>query len=105
MVLLHVLTRGETPGEIEAGVREAREWLEATAAEFRAAGHPATVRVHVGDPVREILQVASEENVTLIAIGTVGKNWFREVLVGSTTLGVVRNGRYPVLVLRNSRDI
>ena len=55
--------------------------------------------------MHEILAVASEENVTLIAIGTVGKNWFREILVGSTTLGVVRNGRYPVLVLRNSRDI
>ena len=37
--------------------------------------------------MHEILAVASEENVTLIAIGTVGKNWFREILVGSTTLG------------------
>jgi nucleotide-binding universal stress UspA family protein len=54
--------------------------------------------------VHENLPVASEENVTLIAIGTVGKNWFREILVGSTTPGVVRNGRHPVLVLRNHRE-
>ena len=97
--------RGRDPyDEIEAGVQEARKRLEAITAEFRGAGHPVTVRVHVGDPVHENLPVASEENVTLIAIGTVGKNWFREILVGSTTPGVVRNGRHPVLVLRNHRE-
>jgi hypothetical protein len=50
-------------------------------------------RVHIGDPVHEIIDLAREENATLIAIGTVGKNRLREVMVGSTTLGVVRNGK------------
>jgi nucleotide-binding universal stress UspA family protein len=101
VILVHVVTKGETVAEIDAHVREARERLESISEGLKAAGHRVFPRVHIGDPVHEILDLAREENATLIAIGTVGKNWLREVMVGSTTLGVVRNGTRPVLVLRS----
>jgi len=50
--------------------------------------------------VNGIFRLAREEDATLIAVGTVGKNWLREILMGSTTLGVVRHADRPVLVLR-----
>ena len=100
VILAHVVTKGETEEEIEGYVKEARERLETISEGFRAAGHRASLRVHVGDPVNGILRLAREEDATLIAIGTVGKNWLKEILMGSTTLGVVRHANRPVLVLR-----
>ncbi|MDD1664988.1 MAG: universal stress protein [Methanomicrobiales archaeon] len=100
LILVHVVTKGETRAEIDARVSDARERLEGIAKGMRAAGHRVSPRVHIGDPVHEILSLASEENATLIAMGTVGKNWMRELMVGSTTKSVVRNANRPVLVLR-----
>jgi nucleotide-binding universal stress UspA family protein len=100
VILMHVVTKGETREEIENHVKEARVKLQGVADEFRATGHEPSLRVHVGDPVDEILHLAREEDVTLIAIGTVGKNWLKEILMGSTTLNVVRHANRPVLVLR-----
>ena len=100
VILAHVVTKGETEDEIEGYVEDAREKLGRMSEEFRAGGHRVSFRVHVGDPVNGILRLAREEDATLIAIGTVGKNWLKEVLMGSTTLGVVRHANRPVLVLR-----
>ena len=100
LILMHVVTKGETKGEIEGHVRDARVKLERVSEGFSASGHRVSLRVHVGDPVDEILHLAREENVTLIAVGTVGKNWLKEILMGSTTLGIVRHANRPVLVLR-----
>jgi nucleotide-binding universal stress UspA family protein len=100
LILAHVVTKGETEDEIEANVKAAKVKLEGVADGFRAPGHQVTIRVHVGDPVNGILRLAREEDATLIAIGTVGKNWLKEILMGSTTLGIVRHANRPVLVLR-----
>lgn len=100
VILMHVVTKGETKEEIESHVKEARGKLERISEGFRASGRQPSLRVHVGDPVDEILHLAREEDVTLIAMGTVGKNWLKEVLMGSTTLNVVRHANRPVLVIR-----
>ncbi|MDD1670937.1 MAG: universal stress protein, partial [Methanomicrobiales archaeon] len=100
VILAHVVTKGETEDEIEGHVKDARGRLERMSGEFKARGYQVSTRVHVGDPVNGILRLAREEDVTLIAVGTVGKNWLKEILMGSTTLGVVRHADLPVLVLR-----
>jgi nucleotide-binding universal stress UspA family protein len=100
LILLHVVTKGETETEIEGNVRDAGAKLEKLAEGFRAEGHQVSTRVQVGDPVDEILRLAEREDVTLIAVGTVGKNWLKEILMGSTSLNVVRHANRPVLVLR-----
>jgi nucleotide-binding universal stress UspA family protein len=100
LILMHVAAKGRTPEETEERVRDATAKLERISEKFRAAGHRVSTRVHVGDPVDEIQRVARVEDATLIAMGTVGKNWLTEILMGSTTLGVVRHASRPVLVLR-----
>jgi nucleotide-binding universal stress UspA family protein len=104
LVLLHVAPKGGTPEETGGRVSEATAKLEGIAAEFRALGHRVSPRVHVGDPVGEILRVARVEDPTVIAMGTVGKNWLTEILFGSTTLGVIRHANLPVLVIRTPHD-
>ncbi len=100
VVLEHVVSKGETPEEIEASVSEARKKLEDMGQEFSSKSIIAKTYVHVGDPSQEINSAAEKEDVSLIAMARHGKGWFRELLVGSTTFAVVRNAKRPVLVVK-----
>jgi nucleotide-binding universal stress UspA family protein len=53
-----------------------------------------------GKAYREILGVATEENVDLIVMGVHGRNALDLMLFGSTTNQVVRRATCPVLTLR-----
>jgi nucleotide-binding universal stress UspA family protein len=44
-----------------------------------------------------------EENVSLIVMSAYGTDWFREMLIGSTTFTVVRRTRKPILVFRSGQ--
>jgi len=100
VVLVHVVTKGETHEEIEANVSEAKKRLEDIRKEFISAGLKAKAHVHVGNPVEEIVAAAEEEDVSLIAMSTRGDGWFRELLLGSTTYDVARNVKRPALIVR-----
>jgi len=56
--------------------------------------------LRTGIPFRVVLDVAEEEDVCLIVLGSHGKSALREVLTGSTFENVVRMSRRPVLVVR-----
>jgi nucleotide-binding universal stress UspA family protein len=51
-----------------------------------------------GSPVEVILRTAEREKVTLIAMASSGKGMAREFIVGSTSLGVIRNSSIPVMI-------
>jgi nucleotide-binding universal stress UspA family protein len=57
-----------------------------------------------GIPFRETLQVAEEEAVGLIVLGSYGHSAIQELLVGSTFENVARLSRQPVLVVRCRAD-
>ncbi len=100
MVLLNVVNKGETNEEIEENVNEARRKLGDIKDELGRAGFMVKEHVRVGNLPEEIISTAEDENVSLIAMSTHGKGWFRELLVGSTTCAVVRRAKRPVLVVR-----
>jgi nucleotide-binding universal stress UspA family protein len=56
--------------------------------------------LELGKPSLEIVRVAEEERVALIAMGTHGHGFVRGVLLGSVTHDVVRHAPVPVLVLK-----
>jgi nucleotide-binding universal stress UspA family protein len=60
----------------------------------------ATVKVTVGKPAEEILQVARDEAVDLIVMGTHGRTGLRHVLLGSIAETVVRTAPCPVLTVK-----
>jgi nucleotide-binding universal stress UspA family protein len=59
------------------------------------------IRVETGVPHEEILRVASEEKVDLIAMGKRGLGLIDRVLIGSTALKVLRNSEWPVLAVKD----
>jgi nucleotide-binding universal stress UspA family protein len=60
----------------------------------------ATVKVTLGKPAEEILQVARDEAVDLIVMGTHGRTGLRHVLLGSIAETVVRTAPCPVFTVK-----
>ena len=60
--------------------------------------------VSVGSPADQILKAAARHRSDLIVMGAQGLTGARRVLIGSTTLGVLRRTRIPVLVVPGSGD-
>ena len=60
----------------------------------------AEFRVVVGEPSREIVRLADEQDAGLIVMSTHGHTGLKRVLSGSVTERVVRRAPCPVLVIR-----
>jgi nucleotide-binding universal stress UspA family protein len=65
---------------------------------------PVRVIQRIGRPVPTILAKVAALKPDLIVIGSHGHNAAYDLLVGSTTSGVIRNSRCPVLVVPIPRD-
>ncbi len=100
VILVHVVSRGETEGEIEEEVRAAKDRLETIAGILAPQGIGVRTIVRTGNPATEIARIADEEDVSVIWMSSHGKGWFRELLLGSTACSVAMNARRPVLVVR-----
>lgn len=103
VILLNVVSRGETPSDIEKGIEEAERQLEAIGKTLTGRGIKVRTMVRTGDPGSEIIQVAEKEGVSVIWISSLGKGWFRELLLGSTAHTVAMNARQPVIIIRTSK--
>jgi nucleotide-binding universal stress UspA family protein len=61
-------------------------------------GMKAKHRVHVGVTYQEILNVANEEQISLIIMGTHGRSFTKRALLGSITQNVLRRTSIPLLI-------
>ena len=77
-----------------------RRYLEDLQAELRALG--LTVRTHLamGDPSSELVRVAEEQDVDLVAMSTHGHRFLSDVIHGATADRVRHLLKVPVLLLR-----
>lgn len=57
-------------------------------------------RLLKGDPAKEILHLANEENASLIVMGTHGRTGLMRLLMGSVAEEVVRKANCPVLTIK-----
>lgn len=88
-------------GEIERNLKEESEQeLTAIAEELKQSGLEAKTRIETGVPLREILRIAEEEDVSLIVLGSHGRSNIEEMLLGSVSEKVVRKCKKPVLVVK-----
>jgi nucleotide-binding universal stress UspA family protein len=57
------------------------------------------ILIRLGNPVEEILKVADEENCDVIVLGTHGKGFLKQTLLGSVSGSVLIRTRKPVFVI------
>ncbi len=77
---------------------EASTYLNRIAGRLRKKGVKVSTITMPGDPGRTILDVAGEQKVGLIMIGTHGRSGLRRLVFGSVTEFVIKHSELPVLV-------
>lgn len=102
VVLVHVISRGETHAEIQFSLEDAKEKLGVLEKDLHDAGLMVKTHIRLGRPPDEINLLAEEDNASLIVMSSHGKTMFQEMLVGSTTLGTAIHAKRPLLVIRYS---
>jgi nucleotide-binding universal stress UspA family protein len=86
-------------------IKDDRAYLERTCADLEARGFPTRARLAMGDPATELVRVANEEHVDLIAMSTHGHRFLNDLLRGSTADRVRHNVTVPVLMIRAVKDL
>ena len=77
-----------------------RRYLDQLHADLTARGHKVETRLAMGDPANELIRVAEEADVDLIAMSTHGHRFIADVLFGTTVTKVRHLVKIPVLLLR-----
>lgn len=78
--------------------------LEGLAARLRKAGTPdVDIELRYGSPFEEIRQVVQERNVHLVAMGSQGRGYMKELFLGSVSHNVARHAEVPLLLIPASR--
>jgi nucleotide-binding universal stress UspA family protein len=81
-------------------IRDDRAYLERLCEEMVQRGFQTRARLAMGDPATELVKVADEESVDLIAMSTHGHRFLNDLLRGSTADRVRHNVEIPVLMVR-----
>ncbi len=103
LLLLNVVSKGETEEEIEANVALAREKINEQFLELSNEGISVKAQVVVGHPVEAIRYEAEMQDVSLIAISSQGAVAIKKGRIGSTAYDVANSASRPVLILRRSK--
>jgi nucleotide-binding universal stress UspA family protein len=81
-------------------IRDDREYLQRLCQELVEHGFEARARLAMGDPATELVKVAIDESVDLIAMSTHGHRFLNDLLRGSTADRVRHNVEIPVVMVR-----
>jgi len=77
-----------------------RAYLDGLQSELSAKGLRVTTQLAMGDPSDELIRVATERQVDLIAMSTHGHRYFSDLIHGTTADRVRHLVKVPVLLLR-----
>jgi len=111
IVLVHVFVEPPSYGEASFPVdsvwqviESARKWveqeLEKWADAARENGISVRTLVRTGSPYQEIVDLATDERLDLVAMGTHGRSGVSRLLLGSVADRVIRLAPCPVLTVR-----
>ena len=84
-------------------MKEDRDYLARLAAELTASGLKVSTELAMGDPAEQLIKVARESSVDLIAMATHGHRFIKDVIYGSVANEVRHLSRVPVLLVRGER--
>jgi nucleotide-binding universal stress UspA family protein len=77
-----------------------RDYLDRLRRELEGRGITVTTQLAMGDPATELVKVAQDQDVDLIAMSTHGHRFIKDVLLGATADKVRHLVKVPVLLLR-----
>lgn len=81
-------------------MKDDRAYLERLCVDMSGKGMQCAARLAMGDPATELVKVAAEEQVDLIAMSTHGHRFIQDLLRGSTADRVRHHVTVPVLMVR-----
>ncbi len=93
VVVVHVIEKGDAIDD------EKMRKLDEIRRTFLKHGIDSETIIEAGTPYKEIVRIAEEKSVTMVAVSAKGEGLLRSLL-GGTADGVVRRSRVPVLVCR-----
>jgi len=106
LLLVHVADGWAARHFDELNLRESEEikgdraYLNECCQSLRAAGFTCETKLAMGDPATELIRIAGEEAVDLIAMSTHGHRFLSDVIHGTTVDRVRHIVKVPVLLLR-----
>ena len=100
VVLVHVVNIGDA-GSLAVKFQEYDHLaLEAQRQQLEQQGLQVTVKIPMGFPSYEINQIAEDEQVSLIMIGSHGSSVLKKVVLGRNSEQIIRDARKPVLIVK-----
>jgi len=81
-------------------IQSNRQEMEDIENELAQAGFKVKSRLEKGNPLREILRVEEEEDISLIVVGSHGKTNLEEIFLGSVSEKVARRCKKPILIIK-----
>lgn len=100
ITLLNVLEDVPDSGDAQSAVGEVKERLRGIIPTESCGRCTSPIKVQIGRPYQEIIQLATEDQTDLIVLGVRGRNIVDLALFGSTTYRVIQRGPCPVLAVR-----
>lgn len=92
---LHILTVAQTADD-----RDAIAHLKVAEMEARAAGFSPLCQVLSGEPEKVIADYVASHTINLLLMGAYGHSRIRHLVIGSTTIQLLRSIQVPVLLFR-----
>lgn len=91
-------------GQVAKELREEHRRLQEYAEQMREAGVEAKAILVQGPTVEALLEMVDKQDTDLIVVGSHGRGMVAEMLMGSVSQGLIRDGRYPVTVVPVGRE-
>jgi len=85
---------------VGAETPEARKKLDGAVAQLTAAGYAPKADLMPGQPEQVIARTVEREGIDLLVMGAYGHSRIRNLIVGSTTVEMVRSCRIPIVMFR-----
>ena len=90
---------------LDALVKKAESQLQHMKDDLINLGIEVKVFLMTGVPALKILQTAKDLDVSLIVLGARGEGAFKELLMGSTAMRILRSSTKPVLVIKSQEEV
>lgn len=86
-------------GQVARELREEHRQLQKYTGQLRDAGVDAKAILVRGPTVQSLLAMAEKQGADLIVVGSHGRGMMAEMMLGSVSQGLIRDGRWPVTVV------